>query len=70
MKTFSVRCRYDDRKRGPEGRTLQIQATNISGAIGKAAREFGLDRKQRFDAAKGLRIEATRVRKLAEGEDI
>ena len=55
--------KYEDRKTGSDGRTLKIDASSIAGAIGKATREFvkSLDRKQRFDANKGLRIEAVRV---------
>ena len=46
-----------------EGRTIKVDASSIAGAIGKATREFvkGLDRKQRFDMNKGLKIEALRV---------
>ena len=46
-----------------EGRTIKVDASSISGAIGKATREFvkSLDRKQRFDMNKGLKIEALRV---------
>jgi hypothetical protein len=42
---------------------IRVDASSIAGAIGKATREFvkGLDRKQRFDANKGLCIEAVRV---------
>jgi hypothetical protein len=63
MNTYSVKLRYEDRKTGSEGSTIKIDASSVAGAIGKAAREFvaGLDRKQRFDANKGLRIEAVRV---------
>ena len=63
MNTYQVKLRFDDRKLGDQGTTLKVDASSISGAIGKATREFvaGLDRKQRFDANKGLRIEALRV---------
>jgi hypothetical protein len=55
--------KYEDRKTGSDGRTIKVDASSIAGAIGKATREFvkALDRKQRFDANKGLRIEAVRV---------
>ena len=63
MNTYNVTLRYEDRKTGTEGKTVKVDASSISGAIGKASREFiaGLDRKQRFDLNKGLRIEAVRV---------
>jgi hypothetical protein len=63
MNTYNVTLRFEDRKTGTEGKTVKVDASSISGAIGKAAREFvaGLDRKQRFDLNKGLRIEAVRV---------
>ncbi len=63
MNTYNVTLKYEDRNVGSEGRTIKVDASNIAGAIGKAAREFvkSLDRKQRFDANKGLRIEAVRV---------
>jgi hypothetical protein len=52
---YSVKLEYQDRKTGPEGRTLQIDTGSMAAAIGKATREFlkSLDRKQRFDANKG-----------------
>ena len=63
MNSYSIKCTYQDRKTGPEGRTIKVDASTIAGAIAKAAREFvkGLDRKQRFDANKGLTLEAMRV---------
>ena len=63
MNTYNVTLKYEDRKVGSEGRTIRVDASSIAGAIGKATRDFvkGLDRKQRFDANKGLRIEAIRV---------
>jgi hypothetical protein len=63
MNTYNVTLSYEDRKGGPEGRAIKIDASNIAGAIGKATREFvkSLDRKQRFDMNKGLKIEAVRV---------
>ena len=50
-------------KLGLRGRTIKVDASSIAGAIGKATREFvkSLDRKQRFDLNKGLKIEALRV---------
>jgi len=63
LNTYNVTLKYEDRKVGSKGRTIKVDASSISGAIGKATRDFvkGLDRKQRFDANKGLRIEAVRV---------
>jgi len=63
MNTYNVTLRYEDRKTGSEGNTVKVDASSISGAIGKASREFiaGLDRKKKFDLNKGLRIEAVRV---------
>jgi hypothetical protein len=63
MNTYSVKVRYEDRKSGSEGTTVKVDASSIAGAIAKASREFvkGLDRKQRFDANKGLTVEAVRV---------
>jgi hypothetical protein len=62
MNTYEVKLSYEDRKGSQEGRTIKIDASNIAGAIGKATREFvkSLDRKQRFDMNKGLKIEALR----------
>jgi hypothetical protein len=63
LNTYNVTLKYEDRNVGSEGRTIKVDASSIAGAIGKATRDFvkGLDRKQRFDANKGLRIEAVRV---------
>jgi hypothetical protein len=63
MNTYNVTLSYEDRTGGPEGRTIKVDASNIAGAIGKATREFvkSLDRKQRFDMNKGLKVEAVRV---------
>jgi hypothetical protein len=61
---YSVKLEYQDRKNGPEGRTLQIDTGSMAAAVGKAAREFlkSLDRKQRFDANKnGLTIVCNKV---------
>lgn len=63
LNTYNITMKYEDRKTGSDGRTIKVNASSIAGAIGKATREFvkSLDRKQRFDANKGLRIEAVRV---------
>jgi hypothetical protein len=63
MNTYNVTLSYEDRTGSIEGRTIKVDASSIAGAIGKATREFvkSLDRKQRFDMNKGLKIEALRV---------
>ena len=68
MNTYNVTLSYEDRKGSPESRTIKVDASNIAGAIGKATREFvkSLDRKQRFDMNKGLKIEAARSTEQAE----
>jgi hypothetical protein len=61
MKTFEVQFRYRDRNEETAESIVKVEASNLPGAIGKAAREFvkGLDRKQRFDMNKnGLEITA------------
>ena len=70
MKTYSVTFRYHDRKLGPEGRTIRIQASNVRVSIAKATRDFLylLDRKQRYDANKELRIVATLVPEAIQNE--
>ena len=69
MNTYNVTLSYEDRSWSNESRTIKVDASNIAGAIGKATREFvkSLDRKQRFDMNKGLKIEAARTEKT-EGE--
>jgi hypothetical protein len=63
LNTYNVTLKYEDRNVGSEGRTIKVDASSIAGAIGKATREFvkSLDRKQRFDMNKGLKVEAVRV---------
>jgi hypothetical protein len=64
MKTFEVSFQYQDRKNGPEGSRINLDASSLAGAIAKATRQFvkGLDRKQRFDMNKnGLEIKAVSV---------
>jgi hypothetical protein len=60
MKTFVTRITFTDRKQGPgTGRTLEIEATNMAGAAGKAARQFwaALGRRERNDCRRsGLNI--------------
>jgi hypothetical protein len=69
VNAYNITLKYEDRKTGTDGRTIRIEASSISGAIGKATREFvkSLDRKQRFDMNKGLKIEATRAASDGEG---
>jgi hypothetical protein len=64
MKTFEVQFRYRDRKEESIESAVKVEASNLPGAVGKAAREFvkSLDRKQRFDMNKnGLEITAKPV---------
>jgi transcription initiation factor IIE alpha subunit len=64
MKTFEVQFRYRDRNEETLESTVKVEASNLPGAVGKAAREFvkGLDRKQRFDMNKnGLEITAKSI---------
>jgi hypothetical protein len=70
LNTYNVTLKYEDRQVGSEGRTIKVDASSIAGAIGKATRDFvkSLDRKQRFDMNKGLKIEALRV--TAEKEEV
>lgn len=61
MKTFEVRFQYQDRNEQTAGSTVNVDASNLPGAVGKATRQFvkSLDRKQRFDMNKnGLEITA------------
>ena len=62
MNSYNITLSYQDRNGSPESRTVKVDASSIAGAIGKATREFvkSLDRKQRFDMNKGLKIEALR----------
>ena len=64
MKSFEVQFRYQDRTEGTVESTVNVDASSLPGAVGKAARVFvkGLDRKQRFDMNKnGLEITAKSV---------
>jgi hypothetical protein len=64
MKTFKVEFQYQDRKNGPQGSIVKVDASSLPGAVAKATREFvkGLDRKQRFDMNKnGLEIKAVHI---------
>ena len=61
MKTFEVQFRFQDRSNETVKSTVKVDASSLSGAVARAAREFikGLDRKQRFDLNKnGLEITA------------
>jgi hypothetical protein len=71
MKTFEVRLRYQDRNQETVESTVKVDASNLPGAVAKAAREFvkGLDRKQRFDMNKnGLEITTQAVDKPTEAQ--
>jgi hypothetical protein len=71
MKTFEVRLRYQDRNQETVESTVKVDASNLPGAVAKAAREFvkGLDRKQRFDMNKnGLEITTKAVDKPTEAQ--
>jgi hypothetical protein len=35
MNTYNVTLRYEDRKTGSEGKTVKVDASSISGAIGR-----------------------------------
>jgi hypothetical protein len=63
VNAYNVELKYDDRSGTSETKTIRVEATSIAGAIGRAARDYvkGLDRKQRFDANKGLHISASRI---------
>lgn len=60
MKTFVVRSSFMDRRQGPgTGRTMEITATSMPGAAGKASRAFWkqLGRRERNDCRRnGLNI--------------
>jgi len=40
MKTFEVLFHFQDRKKGPEGSTVKLDASTLPGAMAKATREF------------------------------
>ena len=72
MKTFEVQFRYRDRNEESIQSAVKVEASNLPGAVGKAAREFvkGLDRKQRFDMNKnGLEITARPVAMTTEAPE-
>jgi len=72
MKTFEVQFRYRDRKEESIESVVKVEASNLPGAVGKAAREFvkSLDRKQRFDMNKnGLEITAKPVATTSEAPE-
>jgi len=61
MKQFNIRLSFTDRRQGPGvGRSIPTEASSLPGAIAKAIREFwrGLNRKQRNDARRSLKIDA------------
>ncbi|HXN73301.1 MAG TPA: hypothetical protein VN861_12215 [Candidatus Acidoferrales bacterium] len=63
MHSYSISFEYQDRTNGSTKNTVTMEGSTIPVVIGKAARAFfkGLDRKQRFDANKGLTITCTRA---------
>jgi hypothetical protein len=63
MNSYNVTLKYEDRSGNSEPKTVKVEATNIAGAVGRAVRDYvkSLDRKQRFDANKGLHVEAVRL---------
>ena len=63
MHTYSVKFSYEDRANGPTHVEVKQEGSTIPVSVSKALRAFfkGLDRKQRFDMNKGLKIEALRV---------
>jgi hypothetical protein len=73
MKTFEVRFRFTDRSEQTVESTTKVEASSLSGAVGRATREFvkGLDRKQRFDMNKnGLEITTKSTDKTMEVQGI
>jgi hypothetical protein len=62
LHSYSISFEYQDRQNGATKNTVAMEGSTIPVVIGKAARAFfkGLDRKQRFDANKGLTISCTR----------
>jgi hypothetical protein len=70
MNSYNVTLKYEDRSGNSEPKTVKVEATNIAGAVGRAVRDYvkSLDRKQRFDANKGLHIEAVRLAGEAGGD--
>ena len=71
MNSYNVTLKYEDRTGNSEPKTVKVDATNIAGAVGRAVRDYvkSLDRKQRFDANKGLHIEAVRLAAEGGGKD-
>lgn len=71
MNSYNVTLKYEDRSGNSEPKTVKVEATNIAGAVGRAVRDYvkSLDRKQRFDANKGLHIEAVRLAGEAGGKE-
>ncbi|MGH9746262.1 MAG: hypothetical protein ACRD59_09160 [Candidatus Acidiferrales bacterium] len=60
---YTVQFKYEHRSTGSTGRTIRVEGSSIQVAIAKATREFvkSLDRKEKFDAQKGLHITAARA---------
>ncbi len=62
MHNYSVKFSYEDRANGPTHVEVKQEGSTIPVSVSKALRAFfkGLDRKQRFDANKGLTISCSR----------
>jgi uncharacterized protein (DUF1684 family) len=62
MHVYQIEFRYEDRQNGTTKNTMKQEGSTIPVAIAKATRTFFklLDRKQRFDATKGLSISCIR----------
>ena len=62
LHSYSISFEYQDRQNGATKNEVKMEGSTIPVVIGKASRAFfkGLDRKQRFDANKGLTISCTR----------
>lgn len=58
MAHFAVEFRFSDRKMGPTGNTIRLEATNQPVAIAKATRQYWktLTTKERFDAGKKMTV--------------
>ena len=71
MKTFEVHLRFQDRTDTTVESTVQVEASSLPGAVGKAVREYAksLDRRQRFDMNKnGIEITAKASGAASEAE--
>jgi hypothetical protein len=62
MAHFAVMFRFDDRKLGPSGSIIRLEATSQPVAIAKATRQYWktLTRKERFDAGSKMIVTCIR----------